>query len=104
MFNVKDPTLVEKLVNAISHFLRGEVLPRAFCILVGGSLSWSVFRMMVHGNFTYYNSSTRVIEFAPPVGLIGLWFLYLGVRKRSIKDAFKTHLDEDTHKKQHPDD
>jgi hypothetical protein len=99
MFDVKDPSLGEKLADVVLNFLTGEVLLRALSILGGSTVAGIILKNAFHGNYTFWDSARRGFSFAPPLGLIGLWFVYLGLRKRSIKDAFRTQSGEDTDKK-----
>ncbi len=99
MFEIKNATLGGKLADVVTEFLTAEVTLRVLSTLGGGTVAWIVLKNAFHGNYTFWDSTRRSFWFAPPLGLIGLWFVYLGLRKRSIKDVFRTQSGEDPDKK-----
>jgi hypothetical protein len=87
MFDSQPPTLIDKVLNTIAGFFTWEVLGRAFFVLFGGGAIFLAVRSMLHGQFTFYaRTGERAWNFIPPYVLIGGFFIYIGLRKKSLAE------------------
>jgi hypothetical protein len=87
MFDTQPPTLFDKFFSAVAGFFAWEVVGRAFFLLAGGGTIFFAVRAMLHGQFTFYGrGGERSWKFIPPYILIGAFFIYLGVRKKSLAE------------------
>ena len=78
---VKDSVL--SILNAIVRFLSAGFVWRGSCILLGGGLIFFAARAMMHGHFTFYNPRKATWESAPGGALLGLFLIYMGLRKKA---------------------
>jgi len=67
-----------------------EALGRAALLLLGIVTVFFTARRMLHRVFTVYDSWDQGFLFSPPFIVIGAWFIWMGLRKKSLKESFET--------------
>jgi hypothetical protein len=72
-----------------------EGLGRAAFLLLGILVVFVTVRRMLHGVFTFYSSWDQGFLFSPPFIFIGAWFIWMGLRKKSLKESFETKQEDD---------
>jgi hypothetical protein len=84
MSDTQSPTLLGKLFDAVRDFFTWEAVGRAFLLLAGGVMIFFAVRTMLHGEFTAYRRGGWA--FVPPYVFIGAFFIYIGLRKKSLAE------------------
>jgi len=85
MFESQPPTLLDRFFSTIAEFFNWEVVGRAVFMLCGVGFIFFAVRSMLRGQFTVHEVGYEEDwEFVPAYIFIGAFFLYIGLRKKTL--------------------
>lgn len=83
MFELKPPTLPEKVCEAVTNFLTSPFFWRSVLLLVGIRLIVFAVQPVLRREFVLYGfKNLESWALLPPLAAIGLYFVYLGLRRK----------------------
>lgn len=74
----------------MAKLVTSEALGRGALLLLGVLTVFFTVRRMLHGVFTVYDTGWQVHLFSPPFVVFGAWFIWMALRKKSLRESFET--------------
>jgi hypothetical protein len=74
----------------MAKLVTSEGLGRGAFLLLGVLIVFFTVRRMLHGVFTVYDTLWHVHLFSPPFVVFGAWFIWMALRKKSLRESLET--------------